>query len=337
MKENVLLASYTTLRVGGPARYFFTVKTLDDVTFAAAFAKKKNIPIFILGGGSNVLVSDKGFSGVVIKNEIKGVTYEDQGDTVRVSAGAGVVWDDLVADSASRNLWGFENLSGIPGTVGASPIQNIGAYGAEIKDYIVEVRVYDTTANKEKVFSNSECVFGYRDSMFKKSPPGRYIILSCTYTLKKSGTANVKYADLAARFSSTNEVRPIDIRNTVLSIRSGKIPSPNTMPNAGSFFKNPVISEADAERLTETYPDIRIFPQGGGVKVSAAWLIDHVGKWKGIIKEGVFVCDTQPLVITHTSATAHAILMFADEIINDIKAKTGITLEREVGIIGNFL
>lgn len=337
MREYVPLSKYTTLRVGGPARYFFVAQMLDDIRRAALFAEEKNLPLFVLGGGSNILFSDEGFPGVVVKNELKGIVYDSDDRGIVVHANGGVEWDTLVANAVSRGLWGLENLSGIPGTVGAVPIQNIGAYGMEAKDTIMSVDVYDTGEKRMRRFTNEECAFAYRDSMFKQSNLGRFIITKVAFRLSQEGVPNVSYADLVESFANNIPVHPEEIRKAVLAIRAWKIPNPNDTANAGSFFKNPIVSEDIFAGLAKAYPDIRAYPADGSMKISAAWLIDHVGGWKGVSVGGVSVCDNQPLVMTHNgNATGSAINDFAETIVRDIQKKTGIVLVREVQSVGNF-
>ena len=203
MNRAVSLASLTTLKTGGKAKYFFVAKNEKDVVDAASFARKEKLPIFVLGGGSNVLVSSDGFPGVVIKMETKDISYsEDIGGSVIVHAEAGASWDALVAETVERSLWGLENLSGIPGTVGAAPIQNIGAYGAEAKDAIESLRAIDARTGEEKVFSKAECRFDYRDSFFKIPEGKNFIILEVVFRLSKTAKPNISYKDLKAYFAS---------------------------------------------------------------------------------------------------------------------------------------
>ncbi len=335
-RENVSLSEYTTLRVGGPARYFFVAQMFDDVLRAVDFASETGSVVHILGGGSNILFSDSGFSGVVIKNEVKGIVYNRDKDNTIVYANGGESWDVLVADTVSRGLWGLENLSGIPGTIGAAPIQNIGAYGAEVRDAIVFVDVYDLEKKQLRRFTNTECNFGYRDSIFKKQEAKHFFIKNIALRLSEKRIPNISYADMEQYFMGNIPESSLEIRNAVLAIRAKKIPDPTYVPNAGSFFKNPVIARDIAADIVKKYPDIKQYPMGERVKISAAWLIDRVGHWKGVSEGGVSVCDTQPLVITHTGATARAIDTFARAITEDIFTKTGIMLEREVRTVGDF-
>jgi len=231
----------------------------------------------------------------------------------------------------------MENLSGIPGTVGAAPIQNIGAYGVEVEKIILYVDTYDTKEKRERRFARDDCDFAYRDSIFKKTPNGQFVILRVSFVVGKKSNLNISYADLAEHFTGKKPKDPNEARSAVLAIRARKIPHPKDVPNAGSFFKNPLVSKDVATELRERFPGVKEYPTRGGVKISAAWLIDHVGGWKGVLQDGVFVCDTQPLVITHKGkATARAIDLFASAISDDINKKTRITLEREVRTVGDF-
>lgn len=363
MNENVSLAALTTLKTGGKAKYFCAAANEEDVRRAAAFAKKEKLPIFILGGGSNTLVADEGFVGVVVKIATKGVVYEERsGAHEDVRAAAGENWDSFVADTLSRGFWGLENLSGIPGTVGAAPIQNIGAYGAEVKDSIESVRAFDISTGKEKVFSNAECGFEYRDSFFK-SPAGKnFIILEVTFRLSRVAKPNISYKDLKEYFAgaSTNAnifreseseavieknislgraplpaLSAINIRSAVLEIRSRKFPDLSKVGTAGSFFKNPIISTAHFEKLKSKYPDTPSFAAKDGVKIPLAFVLDRVCGLKGYKKGPVELFQNQPLVLVNTGgATAKEIKDFSNEIKKAVKEKTGIEIENEVVFVG---
>ncbi len=272
-RENVSLSEYTTLRVGGPARYFFVAQMFDDVLRAVDFASETGSVVHILGGGSNILFSDSGFSGVVIKNEVKGIVYNRDKDNTIVYANGGESWDVLVADTVSRGLWGLENLSGIPGTIGAAPIQNIGAYGAEVRDAIVFVDVYDLEKKQLRRFTNTECNFGYRDSIFKKQEAKHFFIKNIALRLSEKRIPNISYADMEQYFMGNIPESSLEIRNAVLAIRAKKIPDPTYVPNAGSFFKNPDISETPPVLLQDA--------QAAGVirnnTIPAGWIIDRAG------------------------------------------------------------
>lgn len=330
-QENIALAPYTTFKIGGPARYFVFARTIDELIEALTFAKEKSLPVFVLGGGSNVLIPDEGFDGLVIKIEIKnGITV----DGTSVVASAGENWDELVAFCVARGLWGIENLSGIPGTFGGAVVQNIGAYGAALSQVLTLVAVYDTRAGQIKMLSVEECKFGYRGSIFKEEE-GRYIVLAATLRLSSSPTPNISYRDLQTRFNDSS----IDInavRGAVLEIRAAKFPDLTLEGTAGSFFKNPIMSRVDAEILKEKYPDMPLFsmPETDGVKVPLGWLLDHALNLKGFSVGGARVFEKQALVISATQKTsAHDVRELASLIQKKVFEKFQIKIEPEVKII----
>ena len=336
MKENVSLADRTTLKVGGFARYFFEAESEEEIKEAVKYAASKKLPIFVLGGGSNVLVSDDGFSGVVIQIMTRGVSYEEKsGARVFARAASGVSWDTFVADTVSRGLWGLENLSGIPGTVGAAPIQNIGAYGAEAKDTIESVRALDMRTGKERIFGNAECRFGYRDSFFKSLEGKNFIVLEVTFKLSKEPKPSISYKDLAAFFATQKTPpSPKNIREAVLQIRSKKFPDLSKVGTAGSFFKNPIISQEHFEKLKLKYPDVPSFAAKEGVKIPLAYILDKICGLKGFKKGNVRLFENQPLVLVNTiSATAKEIREFSSAIKKAVKEKTDIYIEEEVVFI----
>jgi UDP-N-acetylmuramate dehydrogenase len=259
IQENIPLAQYTTFKIGGKARYFCVIGDAGDLRQARSFAEKKNVPIFILGGGSNILVSDEGFPGLVVKNEIKGIFYEKQADgKTLVTVGAGENWDTFVADTISHNLGGLENLSGIPGTVGASPVQNIGAYGREVRSTIYSLTAIDQTTGEEKIFSQDECVFGYRNSFFKTPAGKKWIITQVCFLLDSNEAISIEYKDLTAYFSGreTAKLSRQDVRDAVLAIRFAKLPELKNLGTAGSFFKNVTISKEQYDDLKKKWPDL---------------------------------------------------------------------------------
>lgn len=332
MRENVSLAEYTTMRIGGVARYFFDVYTESELEEAAAFAQEKNLPIFILGGGSNLLVNDSGFDGVVLHVCIPGITYEDIDSEVLVTAGAGVNWDVLVADTVEHGYWGLENLSAIPGLVGASPVQNIGAYGIEAKDSIVSVRVFNTTANKWDTISNEACSFGYRNSLFKKADGKGLVVTAVTFRLHKNGTRHLSYKDLALYFKNDIEPTLKEIRDAVIDIRGRKLPDLNKFGTAGSYFTNTVIDREQYELLKKQYPDLPGFDEPNGkVKISSGWIIDNVLNMKGYCVGDACVYDKQALVLVNKgSATSSEMQSLANEIKKRFFDATKINLESEV-------
>ena len=356
IRENVPLRDYATFRTGGPARFFCEVATDAQLTEALSFAREKcGGTFFILGGGSNILVDDAGFNGLAIRMNIKGIDFEaldsvqdSVRDGIRVTVSAGENWDYFVGRCVERGLGGIENLSGIPGMVGAAPVQNIGAYGVEVARSIDSVRAFDTVEHVWKNFPRAECDFEYRDSIFKKAQ-GRFIITSVTFRLAKidianatsaSSAVNIEYKDLADYFSGTQaKPTPADVRKAVLAIRSKKLPDVREVGTAGSFFKNPIIPVNDFAELKKQYetrfPDIPSFPAGEGtVKVPLAWILDHICGYKGVTKGNVGTYKNQALVIVNNGGvTTSDIKQFANDIIASVKEKTGIDIEPEVQYI----
>lgn len=333
--ENVSLKNLTTMKAGGDARYFCIVKNKDDIKKAVNFAKKNNLPFFVLGGGSNIVIGDGGFPGLVIKNSIKGLIFEDKGDFVKVKAGAGENWDNLVLETVKDDLWGFENLSGIPGTVGASPVQNIGAYGSEISKTVYSVEIFDPAVMDFRTLSKDQCRFGYRDSIFKRPEGKEFIVIGVVYHLRKTGEPNIEYKDLKEYFKDKNPSLK-EIRDAVLEIRSNKFPSLNKYGTAGSFFKNPIIGLSEASIFKGRFPDAPFFPAGkDSFKVSLAWILDKICGFRGFKMENVGLYEKQPLVLVNFGeATFHEISVFAEKIKSEVKKHTGITIEREVEYIG---
>jgi len=281
--------------------------------------------MLLLGGGSNVLVSDAGFDGLVIKIEMTGVEKEGE----LLIAGAGESWDALVECAVQSGLWGIENLSGIPGTVGAAPVQNIGAYGSEIKDTLAWVEAFDMQSGAVIRLQNTECSFGYRTSRFKKEP-GRFIILRAAFKLNKNGAPNTSYKDLAG-ISRSNLA---EIRAKVLAVRAGKFPDLKKEGTAGSFFLNPVVSAQKAAELAKKYPDLPQFPAESGVKVSLAWLLDNVLHVKRLSVGGARLYEKQPLVIAASrTASASDVAELAQKVARLVQDKFKIIIEPEVRII----
>jgi UDP-N-acetylmuramate dehydrogenase len=327
--EGKSLAPFTTFRIGGDARFFCAVENKEDLQKAINFAKEKSLPIFIFGGGSNILVSDKGFDGLVVKIDIKGIEKLEN-DSVR--AGAGENWDDFVGWAVSNGYGGLENLSLIPGTVGAAPVQNIGAYGVEVGNLIESVEVFDVKENAFKNLEHKECHFSYRDSLFKKEK-GRYIIVSVLFTLKKKNTKpDISYKDLKEYFKDTSESSIVEVRAAVIAIRTAKLPDVRKVGTAGSFFKNPIISNEKYLGLKETYPELPNFPESDGrVKIPLAWIIDKICGLKGKRFGKAGIHETQALVIVnHGAASFEDVEKVAREVEKEVKEKTGTDIEREV-------
>jgi UDP-N-acetylmuramate dehydrogenase len=334
------LNNLTTFRIGGKARFFCTINNINDVKEGIDFAKNNNLDIFILGGGSNILVSDQGFDGLVMKMEIKGIELNiiDEQEVI-VKAYAGENWDDLVKYTVDKNLRGLENLSYIPGTVGASPIQNIGAYGSEVKDSIDFVEVYDIENDKILKLNNSDCDFSYRNSIFKKQK-GKYIVISVGFLLHRDNKFNIEYKDLKDYFLKNNVgmLTVQKIRDAVVDIRKNKLPDIKDIGTAGSYFKNPIVSIEKAQSLKNKWSDLPIYPyKEDQVKLSLAWIIDKVCGFKGVSRGDVGTYKNQALVIVNNgNASAKQVYEFANEITKAVKEKTDINIETEVEWVGKL-
>lgn len=331
IKTNKKFSDLTTFRIGGLIKYYCEVKNKDEVRQAANFAKKNNLKIFVLGGGSDFLASDADFDGLVIKYVGNKFSFKD----ANVTAEAGMEWDQLVKETIKRNLQGIECLSGIPGTVGAAPIQNIGAYGQELKDTFLKLTAFDIYNDRFVVFDKNDCRFGYRESIFKKkSHWQKFIITDITLKLSKDNKPKTVYESLEKLVDKNLTLK--SVRKAVLTLRREKLEDPKNVGNAGSFFKNPVISGKIKERLEKKYPDLKFFPYKSKFKISAAWLIEKAG-WKGKQYKGAGVSSKHALILINRSGNAKArdINDLADKIIKDVNKKFGIKLEREVQLI-NF-
>lgn len=333
IKENIPLKDLTTFRIGGNALFFCVVTNEDELIEAIGFSKKNKMPFFILGGGSNILVSDDGFHGIVIKMEIGGISYVENGNSLKVTVGAGENWDYLVEQTVEKDLYGLENLSLIPGTVGASPIQNIGAYGSEVKDTIESVYVLDIIKDEYKTLQNSECGFSYRHSMFKEDRR-RYVIISVDFILKKKGKINIEYKDLKDYFVFHKMNKPTlkQVRNAVIEIRKKKLPDVREYGTAGSFFKNVTVSAIKAKELLIKYPDMIVYQVNDRkVKIPLAWILDHVCGFKGVRIGDVGIYKNQALVlVNYGKAKAQDIINLAQKMSKAVYEKTGIDIEPEV-------
>ncbi|MDQ1299447.1 MAG: UDP-N-acetylenolpyruvoylglucosamine reductase [Patescibacteria group bacterium] len=330
VSENVPLSTHTTLRVGGTARFFIECESKEDIQNALAFALEHGLLWSVLGEGSNVLAGDDVYNGVVIAIRIPGIAFVDAGEEVQITAGAGVAWDALVLEAARCGLWGLENLAGIPGTVGAAPVQNIGAYGAEVKDTLKEVSALDTRTGQIRILVRDECAFGYRDSIFKFS--ARFVILSVTFCLQKAAQPSIEYKDLKeALAQGTDLSTPASIGNAVRTIRGRKFPDLSLVGTAGSFFKNPTISEEAYASLKEKFSDMPGFPNARGVKIPTAFILDHMLGLRGYTEGNISLFENQPLVlVARNGATQKEIDTFANNIAARVHDATGIFIEREV-------
>lgn len=312
--------------------------TFSSVPQLRSVLRELDGSFLIVGEGSNLLFTSSHYDGTVLRSAITGYEFTEDGPDMLVTAGSGVHWDDFVAVTVSRNLWGAENLSYIPGTVGASAVQNIGAYGAEAGDIIHSVEAIQVSTGDKRVFMRDDCRYAYRSSVFKHELANRYVITSVTYRLSRTPRPNLSYRPLAEAFAGRPSPSIVDIRNAVISIRRSKLPEPAEVGSAGSFFMNPVVTPAEFERLRNEYADIPHFPildpltrQLTGVKIPAAWLIDHAGL-KGHSVGGASVHTAQPLVIINRTGTATAddIVALSGHVILTVKQMFNITLHPEV-------
>lgn len=339
IREHISLKALNTFRIGGTGRFFCAVSSVVGLKEAILFAREKSLPIFVLGEGSNILISDQGFPGLVIKMDIGGIEWQEQSDgEVLVTAGAGENWDNFVALSVERGLHGVENLSSVPGSVGATPVQNIGAYGAEVKEVIAWVEVFDTVTLETRKMSVIECQFGYRDSIFKHTEGAHLIIVRVAYLLKKDAPLKTDYKDVEAYFKRKNIIQPVllDVRNAVVEIRRNKLPDLKKFGTAGSFFKNPIISVETYKELSERFPGIPSYEvDKKSVKIPIAWVLDKVCNFKGYREGDVGIYENQPLVLVNFGdGTAAEIQALAKKMIESVREKTGITIEPEVGMVG---
>jgi UDP-N-acetylmuramate dehydrogenase len=341
----VPLAPLTTLKVGGPARLFVHASSEEEVLAAVEYARSNHLPLFVLGGGSNLLVADTGFNGLVLRIGITGVKAQDaRGRRREYEVGAGEPWDAFVARAVAENCAGVETLSGIPGTVGGTPVQNVGAYGQEVAETIQSVRVLDLQTMAIENMSNAECDFSYRTSIFNSSAAGRYIVLSVTYSLEIGGTPRITYADLKKYFAERQPTLQ-QTREAVREIRLSKamliVPDDEDCRSAGSFFKNPLVDAAEYDRVagvaaTKNQTAPPRYPAGDGrVKLSAAWLVEHSGFPKGYTKGNAGISRKHSLAIVNRSgATATEIVALKDEVQRGVAEAFGIELHPEPVMLG---
>ncbi len=343
--ENVPLGPLTTLRVGGPARYFIEAQTIAEVTQAVDFSRSKSLPLFVLGGGSNLVVSDKGWPGLALKIGITGINHRHGHDEVVFEAGAGEEWDKFVGLAVAHNCAGIECLSGIPGSVGGTPVQNVGAYGQEVASTIESVLVLDLRDGQLHELCNEACAFSYRTSVFNTTERGRYIILQVNYVLKHGGEAYIAYADLKRYFAGWSENPSLaNARDAVRQIRAGKgmvlTQGDDDCRSAGSFFKNPILSVDQYERLTAraaaknlaipSYPAL-----DAQKKVSAAWLVEHSGFSRGYGQGPVGISRKHALAIVNRgSATAADVVAFMEDVRQRVEDIWGVLLETEPVFVG---
>lgn len=334
--ENYPLLKLNTFGVDVKAKYFTSINTINELIEVTNTNVFKDLELLILGGGSNILFT-KDFDGLVILNNIKGKEIIDQNQqSIFLKVGAGENWHELVMYCVDNGWGGIENLSLIPGNTGTAPMQNIGAYGVEIKETFVELEALEISSGKIVKFNNSDCEFGYRESVFKNKMKNQYIILNITLELKKNPVLNINYGDVKAILESQNIKNPAikEVSNAIISIRQSKLPDPKKIGNSGSFFKNPIVSLNQLELIKKKYPNVVNYEiNENEFKIAAGWLIERAG-WKGKKFNNYGVHEKQALVLVNYGlANGMEIFELSEKIILDIKDKFGITLEREVNII----
>jgi UDP-N-acetylmuramate dehydrogenase len=334
--ENYPLLKLNTFGVDVKAKYFTSINTINELIELTKTNLFKDLELLILGGGSNILFT-KDFDGLVILNNIKGKEIIDQNQqSIFLKIGAGENWHQLVMYCVDNGWGGIENLSLIPGNTGTAPMQNIGAYGVEIKETFIELEALEISSGKIVKFNNSDCEFGYRESVFKNKMKNQYIILNITLELKKNPVLNINYGDVKAILESQNIKNPgiKEVSNAIISIRQSKLPDPKKIGNSGSFFKNPIASLNQLELIKKKYPNVVNYEiNENEFKIAAGWLIERAG-WKGKKFNNYGVHEKQALVLVNYGlANGMEIFELSEKIILDIKDKFGITLEREVNII----
>lgn len=337
MQENISLKPYNTFGVDVKSKYFAEVCSLEELIETLKFSNSIKLPLLFLGGGSNILLT-KDFEGLAIQLNLKGITEEIIDDNqILITAKAGENWHQFVMFCLDKNYGGLENLSLIPGNVGTSPMQNIGAYGTEIKDIFESCKVLNLETLQIETFNLEQCKFGYRDSIFKQEGKGKYVILEVTFRLtRKNHKIDIEYGAIQSELEKMGITNPTiqDVSKAVINIRQSKLPDPKVIGNAGSFFKNPTIPISQYKALKQKFENIPGYPNGDFVKVPAGWLIEQAG-WKGKQIGNVASNQLQALVIINStgSATGKEMFDFSTMIIDSVKEKFEIELEREVNII----
>lgn len=334
LQRNISLKNYNTFGLDYKADEFFVLKSEEEAIKIIKRQARNEKPSLVLGGGSNLLLTSD-FHGRIMHIEIGGIKIEEQNsDKFLVSAGGGVIWDSFVEWAVSNGLGGIENLSLIPGTVGAAPVQNIGAYGVEVKNTIEKVRAISLKNGTIREFSNTECLFGYRNSIFKNKVKGEYIVSRVYFRLSSEPLFVLSYGSLEKEAARLGKLTLGNVREAVINIRRSKLPDPQVIGNAGSFFKNPVVDASVSEGLKSLYPDMPVHKElSGEIKLSAGWMIEQCG-WKGRRMGDAGVHDRQALVlVNHGQATGKDLFTLSEEIRDSVRQKFRIELEREVEVI----
>lgn len=335
IQENISLKAFNTFGIAKNARFFISVASIGELKEALIWAKNQNIKPLILGGGSNILLTQN-LETLVIKIEIGGIEkIKEEGDFLSVEVGAGVIWHQFVLEAIANNWAGIENLSLIPGTVGASPMQNIGAYGVEIKDVFSSLKALDRETLELKEFDAEQCQFGYRESIFKNELKGKYVICSVVFKLKKVPQYHIEYGAIQETLEASG-IKTLSLKaisDAVIQIRQSKLPDPKDIGNAGSFFKNPTIPTDQYNSLKINYPSIPGFSNESGIKVPAAWLIEQCG-WKGKRFGEIGIHTKQPLVLVNYGAgDGNEIKNLALKIQESVSDKFNIDIHPEVNFV----
>lgn len=330
---NIPLKNYTTMKLGGNARFMTDVRSPEELATVYRNSKQQGLPVLILGGGSNIIIRDEGFDGIVVRNRIPGFdVVDDQPSATTIRIGAGEEWDSVVQRTVDMHLTGIEAMSAIPGTAGAAPVQNVGAYGQEIADTLLSLEAYDSHTDSFVVLQSADCNFSYRDSIFRGDAAGRYVITAITLSLFKAPPQPPFYGAVQT-YLDENDITlftPQVIRDAVIAIRANKLPDPTVTPNTGSFFKNAIIEDWQLNDLRAEYADVPTYDMPDGrFKVPTGWLIEQCG-YKGKSLHGMRVHDKNALVLINESATSYADLAAArDEIIGAVRDQFRITIEQE--------
>lgn len=333
--KNVPLSTYSTMKLGGNTAFFSEINNRRDISEAVDWATERGLPIIMIGSGSNIIWKDEGFNGLVLFNKIPGYeVFEEDTENVYVTIGAGENWDSVVSRTVEQGLSGIEQLSLIPGTAGATPVQNVGAYGREISEVLTTIEAYDLTSKQFVTIPASDCDFGYRSSKFKTTDKRRYLISAVTLHLTRTLPQGPFYSSLDAFFAEQQIaiITPQAIRDAVIAIRSSKLPDPAQVANNGSFFCNPIIDQSELMRMLNDYPDLTYWQlDNGKAKISAAWLLERAG-FKDYHDQatGMRTWPAQPLVLVNESAHSTAdLLKFRTLIISTVERMFGIVLEQE--------
>jgi len=335
---DVPLAPMTTIGLGGRARWLARCSDAGELRDALSFAAREGLPVQVFSGGSNIIFADEGFEGVAVNVGLRGIRSEESSGEIRLAAGAGEPWDGVVALAVEKGWGGIECLSGIPGSTGGTPVQNVGAYGQEVAETLTSVRALDRVTLAEREFTREECAFGYRESRFKREDADRYIITEVTFLLGKNRKPEIRYAELRKEIDARGgDLSLRAVRGAVIGLRRKKSmvvdPSDGNSRSVGSFFTNPVVSKEFFEsRLKET--PVPTYPAPGGVKLSAAWLVEHAGFPRGFTKNGAGISDNHALAIVNRGGKTADVLALASEIEKGVEMKYGVRLRREAVVAG---